>query len=215
MKVSDSIRWWKICAMGAIDGLAVGVAIEALRLVYEKHRIEVILQEAARHNERVGYVLNLTFDLLIPIICTIAFAGVSLVVYECLIDRPKFIFLLWLIAGVIGVSAGYAMTPGSRNPFALLYLALFSGISYLVFRLWKRRSNFAPFLWQVIGISTVLILAASSQIIGLFVIQRFELRQPLTWLLCFVLVLLVNFIYGALLRRGFSQQLENTMHVYD
>jgi len=51
----NSMSLWMICGLGAFDGLAVGILIEALRLLYEKHRIEMLFQEAAEPNKTVGY----------------------------------------------------------------------------------------------------------------------------------------------------------------
>lgn len=211
----NSMSWWMICGLGAVDGLAVGILIEALRLLYEKHRIEVLLQEAAEQNRTVGYMLNPAIDLLIPVISVVAFAGISHLVYRYLTGRPRSLLLLSLMAGIFAVFAGFVMNGSLRDPLSLLSLVLFAGIGYFVFRLWRNHLDSLPLLWQVIGVSTVLAVAAGAQIVGLFTVQRFELRQPVLWLLCLLLVLLVNFVYATLLRLAFSQFPGKTMHVYD
>jgi hypothetical protein len=215
MKRRYSMAWWVVCGLGAVDGLAVGFVAEGLRLMYERYRIEVILREAAQRNQPIGYLLNPAMDLLIPIICLVTFTVITHLVYRYLIGRPRSLLLLWTATGGVAVAAGYFMTGARRDPLSLLSLVLFASVSYIIFRLWRDHPGVLSLQWQVIGVSTVLALAAGSQIVGLFVVQRVELRQPLTWLLCLVLVLLVNFIYGALLRRAFSQQSGNTIHVYD
>jgi hypothetical protein len=212
---ADSMPWWMICGLGAVDGLAVGVLIEALRLMYENHRIELLLQEAAEQNKTIGYILNPTIDLVIPTLSVVVFTGISHLVYRYLISRPGFLLLFWLMAGAIAIAAGAVMTEPLRSPASLVALVLFAGISYLVFRVWRSHLDSLLLGWEVIGVSTVITVAAAAQIVGLFVVQRFELRRPLTWLLCLLLVLVVNFVFGALLRRGFPQLLGKTIHVCD
>ena len=207
--------WWKIWTLGALDGLAVGFLIEASRLIYERHRMTVLLEDAAKQNKPVGYLLNPALDLLIPIICLIVFSAITYLVFQYLLGRPRLLVLLWTMAGGIAVALGCFLTGSFPDSLSLLSLVVFAGLSYIIFRLWRAHPRSQPLLWQAIGVSTILALAAGVQIAGLFVVQRFELRLPLTWLLCLALVLLVNFIYGTLLRRGFSQQLGNMAHVYD
>ena len=102
---ADSMPWWIICGLGAVDGLAVGILIEALRLIYESHRIELLLQEAAVQNKTIGYMLNPTVDLVIPAISVVAFTGISHMVYRYFISRPESLLLFWLIAGSIAIAA--------------------------------------------------------------------------------------------------------------
>ena len=212
---ADSMPWWIICGLGAVDGLAVGILIEALRLIYESHRIELLLQEAAVQNKTIGYMLNPTVDLVIPAISVVAFTGISHMVYRYFISRPESLLLFWLIAGSIAIAAGAVMTNPLRSSASLLAVVLFAGISYLVFRVWRRHLDSLLLGWEVTGVSTVITVAAAAQIVGLFVVQRFELNRPLTWLICLLLVLLVNFVFGTLLRRGFPQLLKKTIHVCD
>lgn len=214
MKV-ESMPWWMICGLGAVDGLAVGILIEALRLMYENHRLEVLLHEAAEQNKTVGYMLNPTIDLLIPALSLVMFAGISHLVYRYLMSQPQSLLLFWLTTGAIAVAAGSVMTGPLRDPASLIFLVLFAGIGYLVFRLWRSHLDSLPLVWEVIGVSTVITVAAAAQIVGLFAVQRFELRRPLTWFLCLLTVLLVNFVFGTLLRLGFPQFAGKTMHVYD
>jgi len=214
MKI-NSMHAWMICGLGAVDGLVVGFLIEVFRVAYEKHRIEGFLQQAAEQNQSIGYLLSPRMDLLIPTISAIAFAAISHLIYRYLTDRPRGLLVFWLIAGIGGGSAGLVMTGLPRDPVSFLSLLLFAGISYSIFRLWSTNLNSLPFLWEVIGLSTVLTVAAGVQIIGLFAVQRVELRQPLTWLLCLVLVLFVNIIFGLLLRLRFPQSASSAMHSYD
>jgi hypothetical protein len=212
---AHSMRWWMICGLGAVDGLAVGILIEALRLKYEYHRIEQLLQEAAEQNKTIGYLLNPTIDLAIPALSLIVFTGISHVVYRYLITRPKSLLLFWITAGAIAIAAGAVMTGPLSSPASSVALVLFAGISYLVFRVWRSHLDSIVLGWEVIGVSTVITVATAAQIVGLFVVQRFELRRPLTWLLCLLVVLFVNLVFGALLRRGFPQLLGKTVHVRD
>jgi hypothetical protein len=212
MKENDSIDWWKICGLGAIDGLFVGLAFEVLRIVYENRRIEVILQQASLNNEPVGYLLKPSFELLIPATCMIAFAGIAQLVYRDIRRRPQWIPLVWLVTGGVAVSAGYVMTVSFGDRFALLSLVLFAGASYLIYRLWRAHLNSNPLLWQVIGISALLFLAAMAQIISLFIVQRPELRQPQAWLLSLAFVLVINLVYGIAVKHIFSKYLRGTIH---
>lgn len=208
------MSWWRLCILGALDGLAVGFLIEALRLIYERHRMSALLEEAARRNQPVGYLLNPALDLFIPVLCVIGFAGVTYLVCSYLIGRPRILFLLWIAAGGVAVGLGYFLTGSLPDSFSILMLAAFAGVCYIIFRLWRSHPGSVILLWQVIGVSTIVMLAAGVQIVGLLLVQRSELRRPLTWLLCLVLVVLVNFIYGAVLRRGLSQNFGNSTRVY-
>jgi hypothetical protein len=211
-----SLTWWTLCGLGAVDGLMVGFVIEGFRLVYERHRIEIILREAEQRNLLVGYLMNPALDLLIPIISILAFTLMTPLVFRYLRGRPRFLLLLWIALAMVAMSAGYFMATGSlRDPLSLLSLGLFAGLSYVVFRLWRDRPGFLPFFAQVIGVSTVLVVAAIVQIISLFSVQRIEVRKPLTWLLLLIVVLVVNFICGIVMRLGFSQNSGNAIHVYN
>jgi hypothetical protein len=173
--------------------------------MYEKNRIAAVLQQADQREINVGYVMEPSVDLLIPMISILTFTAITHIFYRYLTGRPRSLALFWLIAGTLAVSAGWIMKDIGQNVSMLLYLILFVGISYFTFRRWRTHLESLSLQWQVIGVSGVITAATAIQILGLFNVQRFELRHPATWVLCLLLVLFVNFIFSAGLRVVFEQ----------
>jgi hypothetical protein len=198
-----SMRWWTLCALGAVDGLVLGILLEVFRLRYENYRIQILLQEAAQ-GKKVGYLLRPSFDVLIPGLSILIVVGISYLVYRYLRDRPRSVGLLWLICGIISLIGLFLIEP-HQSTSAIFFILLFVAISYFNFRVWKTHLDSIPLQWQIIGISSVIMTAAGTQVFGLFTVQRAELRWPALWLLCLVVVVFVNFIFGTLVRLGLSQ----------
>jgi di/tricarboxylate transporter len=88
------------------------------------------------------------------------------------------------------------MTAVQEDIYSLIFIAIFAVISFVFYRRWKRDQHADIFLWPVIGITGVLAIAFAVQIIGLFIVQKYELRKPLAWLLCLVLVVAINMLFG-------------------
>lgn len=200
MKWRSSSSTLYACVLGGINGLFVGLAVEALRFVNAKHEMQRLMEEAVQHESIVPYMLKPTMKPFIPMACIIAFAATSHLMHLYLIKRPRPLLLLWLLTGTIAMWAGYYMNPAGGDGFSLTYLVAFAISSVLVYWSWMNHRHSVPRLWLIIGITAVLLVAAIVQIIGLFMVQRYELRQPLTWLLCLALVAAINFIYGTVIR---------------
>lgn len=181
-------------------------------MIYENHRIDVQLQKAPDPSLNIdvfGFPMRPGVDLRLPVICMVTFAAVSVLGYRYLRHRPQAVLLLWALVWIIAVMAGYIVTTVSGDFSGLLVVGLFSGISYLVYWLWKRHAHSVLLFWQVIGISAVLTLAAGTQLIGLFRVQRWELSRPWLWLFCLLVVLLVNLVFGTVLHLIFSRYARN------
>lgn len=197
MKLSQ----FQISLLGALDGLVLGTVLETVRLIHAKKELSHELAQADAYQSGIGYLLEPTANAFLPLLFVVALAAISHLVHKYFVNRPKRLLLLWLVFGFLSVIAGRHMTPiGSAGDWSLAYLVAFATISYLAYYGWMRRPKCPTWLWPVVGITAVVVVAAGTQTIGLFRVERPQLRDPFTWLLCLTIVLLVNLLFGAALR---------------
>lgn len=200
MKSRNILSEGYICVLGAINGLLVGIAVEASRIIYAKYQMQRAMDEAAQHNGNTGYMLEPVMNAFIPFMCVIAFTAVSHLVHRYFQRRPQSLLLVWLLMGLISFSVRQYMFPLNQDNFSFVYVIGFVAVSYLIYWFWANHLYSRLLMWAVIGATAVLLVGTTVQIIGLFMVQRYELRQPLTWLFCLTLVTLINLIYGAIVQ---------------
>jgi hypothetical protein len=193
------------CLLGAVNGLIVGIVAEIARLRYEKYQSELYLEESIRRFGRAGYVLQPIPDAFIPIACIVIFAGTSHLVSRYFIDRPLLLLRFWMALGGVAILAGFHVELLNFRLSSLAYLVSFIGISYFTHLRWTKNPRSLPLLWSVIGVSAVIVTATVVQLTGLFTVQAEEMGSLLTWLICLVLVTIINFIFGTLVRLLFPR----------
>lgn len=191
----------QISLLGALDGLVLGIVLETVRLILARQELSRELAQADTYKGGIGYILEPTANTFLPLLSVVALAAISHLVHRYFVNRPKWLLVLWLLFGVLSVMVAHHMTPiGSAGDWSLAYLIAFAAISYLVHYGWMRRPTSLTLLWPVVGITAVVVVAAATQTIGLFRVERPQLRDPFIWLLCLAVVLLVNVLFGAALR---------------
>jgi hypothetical protein len=185
-------------AMGALNGLLIGLIAEEGRVWYLNHRMGLAAREYARTDWAVDFV-DAYRRPLVPLICILSFAAVSYLVHRYFIRHPRALLFLWLTMGVTAVSAGYFMSTTQPNAFAYLWILTLVVVSYSVHRLWTKHRGSFFLLWLVNGISALIVVALGVQLVGLFFYWP-ELRSPLLWLLCLLGVIATSMIYGAVVQ---------------
>jgi hypothetical protein len=186
-----------LCTLGAVNGLFLGLIAEQVRVIYLTHIMSRATVDYELHHP--GWSVDLFYpdiEFLVPLVCTVASAGVAHLVYRYFIHRPRVLLLLWGTMGAFAVWAGSIMEPSRPNFFSFVWVAVFAVMSYSGYQLWTKHPQSLLSFWLVVGISAVITVAACVQLIGLFMAQRYELRSSLMWLLCLAVVVIVNPIYG-------------------
>jgi len=205
MKLKKSPAVFYILALGAINGLLVGLALEEMRITYLVHEMTKARQDFIEHHNWTVDFFYPTRGVFVPFVCIVAFAGVSHLVHRYFINCPQALLLFWLIFSSFAVWAGHFMESSSPNAFSFTYVLIFAFVSYIAHRFWKNHLQSFPLLWLIIGISAVIVVAASVQLVGLFMVQRRELRSPLMWLLCLAGIVVINSIYGFVIQLIFPR----------
>ncbi len=105
MRVSRTQSWWRVCLLGAINGVLFGAIIELLREWYFAYEWRLMVKEF----EQFGDDPPLTGDPLhwwaIPVLSTVAFAISSFLIHKFGANYLKFPLLLWQVIGVMAVTA--------------------------------------------------------------------------------------------------------------
>lgn len=190
-------------ALGALNGVIIGLIAEEARVRYLNYLMSQAAREYARTDLAVDFV-DAYRRPLVPLICIISFAAVSYLVHRYFINRPQVLLLFWLMLGAVSLFAGYFMS--TTNPSGLGYVCIltFVIVSYLVHRLWTRHRDSLFLLWLVNGVSAVLVVALGVQLVGLLFYWP-ELRSPLLWLLVLLGIIVTNVVYGAVVQFVFDR----------
>lgn len=196
MNSKKSLSALSIWVLGAINGLLVGLIVERARIGYLNYQMGRIAQEYAQSEWAVDFV-EARSEAIIPLVCIVTFAVVSYLFHRYFINRPRPLLLTWLVMSLIAVWAGYFMSTSNPSVFSFIWLLTIAMLSYSLHRFWKHYLLSTFLMWIVIGISAFLLAAFGVQIVGLLFYWP-ELRDPLTWLLLFGIVLVINSIYGVL-----------------
>jgi hypothetical protein len=184
--------------LGVINGLLIGLFAEEARVIYLAHAMSRARSDfELRHPDWAVDFFYPDRSLLVPLVCVVALAGAGHLIRRYFVDYPRTLLWFWSAIGAVALCAGYLMAPPGANVFSLVWVLMFAAVSYSAHRLWARHPESLPLLWLVVGVSAVLVVAAAAQLIGLFTVQRHELRSSFLWLLCLTLVVIVNPIYGA------------------
>ena len=202
MKPNQSLSQIGICVLGAIDGLLVGLVAEEIRIIYVVHQMRQAMRTVALHNDFAADYFYPSREGFVPFVCIVTFAGISHLVFRYFMNRPQALLLLWLGLGAFTLWAGYFIFKETLSPnvFSLMYVMIFAAVSYSGHRLWAKHPQSLPLLWLVIGVSAVIVVAASVQFFGLFIFQTYGLRSSLVWLLCLAVVVVINLIYGVVIQ---------------
>lgn len=203
MKYKKSLTRANIFTLGAINGLIVGLALEKARLTYLNHQMTQAAREYAQTDFFVDFI-EARWQPLVPLISIAVFAVVAYLIYECFLNRPRLLLLIWFGMGIVALAFGYFMSTSNPDIFSFLSLFGLVVVSYLVHRLWENRPDSLPLFWVVNGISALVVLALGVQLAGLFLYWK-DLRSPLLWLVCVLGVVATNAIYGALVHFIFDR----------
>jgi hypothetical protein len=196
----NTLNQFQISLLGAFDGLLIGVVLEGIRLLYAKEQLNRELAEAATYHRSIGYILEPQASSFLPLLSIVALAVASLLVHRYFVSRPKLLLKLWVALGAVSTLGAYYMAPiGSAGIWSVIGLFTFVSISFLVYFSWVRRPKSPTLLWPVVGITAVVVTLGVAQTVGLFRVQRTELRVPLAWLMCLMLVVGINVMFGAVL----------------
>ena len=106
-------------AVGAINGLLVGVIAEEARIRYLNYEMSQAAREYAHSDWAVDFV-DAYRRPLVPLICILSFALVSYLVHRYFVTRPQALLLFWVLLGAVAVCAGYFMS--TANPTLLSYI---------------------------------------------------------------------------------------------
>lgn len=198
MVAKPALPRWSIWLLGAINGLLVGLFVEQVKITYLNYEMGRIARLYAQSDWSVDFV-EARRDAIIPLICIITFAAVSYFIQRYFISRPRAVLLSWFVMGVVALLTGYFMSSFGPNVFSLVWILTIAVVSYLVHQSWKNRLNSILLTWLVIGISAFFVLAFGVEIVGILFYWP-ELRKSFTWLVCFGIVLVINSIYGAVIK---------------
>ena len=198
MSNKRSLRPIRILALGAINGLLVGLALEKARTTLLNYQAS----QAAQEHGAIGW----TFDYIqalwgpwMPLVYIPVFAIVAYFVNQYFKSRPTLLLSLWFGLGAVAIGAGYFMSTSNPDVFSFLWLLSLVAVSYLVHRLWKSRPDSIFLFWLVNGISAVVVIAFAVQLLGLFVYFVYwrELRSLSLWSIFLLGIVAINAVYGA------------------
>lgn len=213
MRLHELLTPLTLCVLGAINGLLIGLVTEEMRLVYMANSMRLAMREAPLREDYIADFFYPTRASLIPFVSIVAFTAVSHLLHRYFIGRHARLLLTWLLLFVFAVSAGYFMEPKRVVSISIASVISVALISALIYRLWINHPESIPARWVVIGISAALLVGAITQLIGLFMVQSQEIRNPLTWLLWFIVVIVINTIYGVLVHFAFPQYFRIEPHL--
>jgi len=190
-------------AIGAINGLLVGLIAEAARIRYLNYEMSEAAREYAPTAWAVDFI-DAYWQPLLPLICVITFAAVSYIIQRYFLSYSKRLLFIWLLLGGIAVAAGYIMSTANPNVLSYFCLLTFAIISYAVYRLWENRVQTFSMIWLAVGTTSVIAIAFGVQLVGLFHYWP-ELRGSPLWLLGLLGVIGTNFIYGSVVQFVFDR----------
>ncbi|MGZ5435654.1 MAG: hypothetical protein ACXWID_18705 [Pyrinomonadaceae bacterium] len=184
--------------LGAIDGLLVGLALEAGRVTYLNYQMSLAAREYSETKLWADFT-SARWELLTPLVTMVVFAAIAYVVDQWLISRPRLLLSLWFAFGAVALALGFFMATSNADLFSLLWLAGLVAIILLVHWLWRNHPDSISLLWAVNGVSAVIAVALGVQLVGLFFHWR-DLRRPFIWLICLVSVIAISAVFGAIVR---------------
>jgi hypothetical protein len=186
----------KVLALGAINGLLVGSALEKARITLLNYQ----MSRAAREDAQLGLLsdyIEKRWEPFIPLVFIPVFAIVAYFVYQYFKSRPTLLLSLWFGLGTVAIGAGYYISASNLDVFSFVWCFSLVAVCYLVYRLWKRHPDSIALLWVVIGISAVVVIA--------FVAQLLERTSLSLWSLFLFGVVSINTIYGAVMQLLFRR----------
>lgn len=205
-----TLRSWRICLLGALNGLLVGLVLEQGKTIYLNYEMGRIATLYAQSEWAVDFVVARQ-EPLIPLVCTIIFAVIAYLVPRYFLDRPRALLLTWLVLGGVALWLGYFMSTATTNAFSFVWIIAIFVVSCWVHRLWKKHVHSVFLLWLVIGNSAFIVLAFGVQLVGLLFYWP-ELRKSLTWFLCFTIVMVVSALFSFLIHLVFFYDRRKLKH---
>jgi len=121
MKPNNWVNLIRLCALGALNGLLFGVAIEMLRVWHAG--IEIERYEAQERANPGGLILCFSepsFNVGIPLLCAVVFAGACHLVHRYYKNRPQSVLLLWQAVGFVAAT-GCAILDFANTPMLGYY----------------------------------------------------------------------------------------------
>jgi hypothetical protein len=189
MRAKRSLEAIKILALGAINGLLVGLVLEKARHTL----LNYLASPAAQEGSAIGWTYDYIQALWGPYMALVyipVFAIVAYLVNQYFKSRPTLLLSLWFGLGALALGAGYFMFTINPEVSSLVWCFSLVAVGYLAYRLWKRCPDSIALLWVVIGISAVVVIA--------FVILL-EPTSPSHWSLFLFAVVSINAIYGTVI----------------
>jgi hypothetical protein len=198
MNYKERLSPIKAFGLGAVNGLIVGLALETARLTYLNYQMTQAARELAQ-TAFWGDFIEARWEPLGPLLSIAVFAVVAYLIYECLINRPRLLLIIWFVLGISALSLGYFMSTSNPDLFSFLWLFGLVVAAYRVHQLWKKHPDSLPLLWAINGISAVVVGAMGIQLVGLFFYWP-NARKPLIWLIGLVGVIAISAVFGAVVQ---------------
>ena len=194
----------RACFLGAVNGLLVGLAAQELNFLYEKYELRRWEAETLLNYGRSAYTLEPWRDMRIVPVCVVTFVCVAYLFHRYFINRPSLLLAFWaaggMATGAVSFILGNDLRWLSRDFTSALCLIGLIAAVYLAYRSWLSRPCSALLIWQVIGVSAVILSAVIAQIARLFTAPRYEFTTPLFWFGYLGLVAVINLAYGVVLQ---------------
>lgn len=194
----------RACIFGAVNGLLVGLVAQELHFFYEKYELRRWTAQAILNYGRSGFTMEPVRDMRIAPLCVVTFIGITYLLHRHFISRPQLLLLFWvagaMAAGAVSFILGNDLRWLSHDSTSALCLIGFIAAGHLVYRSWLIRPHSSLLIWQVIGVSAVIVAAVAAQIMRLFTAPMYELTSPIFWFGCLGLVAVINLSYGVALK---------------
>lgn len=199
MKQKMQFNYFRALFLGAIDGLLIGLIAEEGRISYLSYKISEAIKMARPSDHVIADYFYPSRNIFIPIICMITFAVISCLVYRWFITHPQSLLMLWLVIGAFTLWASYFIDASSPDTLSWMSIMCFIVICCISYWFWTIQQQSNPAIWLIIGVSSVITIAAGAQLVAPFITSTYEYRRPLTWLLCLTTVVILNLSYGFIL----------------
>lgn len=203
MNYKESLSAVKVVILGAVNGLIVGLALEKARVTYLNYQVTQAAREYAQEHAHTGYYADFFSEARgepqVPLLSILVFAMVAYLIYECFMNRPRLLLMLWFGLGMGALSLGYFMATSNPDLFSYLCLLGMVVAAAGVQQLWKKYPDSLVLLWAINGISAVVVGALGIQLVGLFFYWP-NARRPLIWLIILVGVIAISAVFGAVLQ---------------
>ena len=120
--VSRNLKLLFVFALGAVDGLFVGLVLEEVRFHYRVSQLLAARRDFQEHHNWTIDVFEPPREAIVPMLCMLVFAVSSVIVYRFFAKRPQSLLWAWMILAGVALWAGYFMSTFSPNIFSFVWL---------------------------------------------------------------------------------------------